>query len=270
MPVIAVVNRKGGSGKSTLAAHLATWCVRQGHTVMLADADRQQSSRAWLRRRSSSLPAITPWTMDQNVLKIPSGISHAVLDTPGGLQGFELARVVMSADAIVIPVGASLLDRESAAASHAELMTLPRVASGRCRVGVVGMRIDARTRAADTLRDWAKALGVEFLGILRNAQTYVQSHDAGTTIFDLPPQQAQADLTQWQPIIDWLTPLLATPRMGDVPGAAPRVDSLIPAHEPLVHGARLGVLSSARPETHRPPARTLAHAQRAVPQFLKR
>jgi Mrp family chromosome partitioning ATPase len=37
MPVIAVVNRKGGSGKSTFAAHLAAWCARQGHAVMLGD-----------------------------------------------------------------------------------------------------------------------------------------------------------------------------------------------------------------------------------------
>ena len=44
MPVIAVVNRKGGCGKSTFAAHVAAWCARRGHSVMLGDVDRQQSS----------------------------------------------------------------------------------------------------------------------------------------------------------------------------------------------------------------------------------
>ena len=53
MPVIAVVNRKGGSGKSTFAAHVAAWCARRGHATMLGDVDRQQSSRAWLKRRPS-------------------------------------------------------------------------------------------------------------------------------------------------------------------------------------------------------------------------
>jgi hypothetical protein len=66
---------------------------------------------------------------------------------PAGIHGFELARVVMFADAIIMPVCHSVFDRESAAACHAELMALPRVASGRCRLATVGMRIDGRTSA---------------------------------------------------------------------------------------------------------------------------
>ncbi|GAB3773900.1 hypothetical protein GCM10028796_47270 [Ramlibacter monticola] len=153
MPVVAVVNRKGGSGKSTFAAHVAAWCARQKLAVMLGDVDRQQSSRAWLRRRDPSLPGIAPWVVDQkNVLRVPTGITHVVLDTPGGLHGFELARIVMFADAIVIPVCPSLFDRESAAACVAELKTLPRVAKGQCRVAAVAMRVDGRTSGGEVLR----------------------------------------------------------------------------------------------------------------------
>ena len=84
MPVIAVVNRKGGSGKSTLTTHLAAWLARQGVAVMLGDVDRQQSTKAWLKRRSPALPTIAPWALDQkNVLKVPHGVTHVVLDTPG-------------------------------------------------------------------------------------------------------------------------------------------------------------------------------------------
>ncbi|MEO5669601.1 MAG: ParA family protein, partial [Ramlibacter sp.] len=86
MPVIAVVNRKGGSGKSTFAAHVAAWCAGQGQSVMLGDVDRQQSSRAWLKRRGAVLPAIAPWAMDhKQMLRVPTGITHVVLDTPGGI-----------------------------------------------------------------------------------------------------------------------------------------------------------------------------------------
>ena len=52
MPVAAVINRKGGSGKSTLATQLAGCLAARGLQVMLGDVDRQQSSLAWLRRRS--------------------------------------------------------------------------------------------------------------------------------------------------------------------------------------------------------------------------
>ena len=176
MPVIAVVNRKGGSGKSTLAAHMAAWCALQGSSVMLGDVDRQQSARAWLKRRDAALPAIAPWAVDQkNMLRVPTGITHVVLDTPGGMHGFELARVVMFADAIIMPVCNSMFDRESAAACHAELMALPRVASGRCKLVTIGMRIDARTNAAQTLREWSECLGVPYLGALRETQLYVRS-----------------------------------------------------------------------------------------------
>lgn len=252
MPVIAVVNRKGGSGKSTFAAHVAAWCARRGHATMLGDVDRQQSSRAWLKRRPSALPLISPWAMDnKNVLRVPTGISHVVLDTPGGLHGFELARVVMFADAIVLPVCSSMFDRESAAQCVAELRALPRIATGRCRLGIVGMRVDGRTHGAAQLREWADGLGVPFLGALREAQLYVRSIERGLTLFDLPTREATADLVQWAPIVEWMRPFLEPPQAAnDAPQGtratvtrlgAPRPESLMPAQEPLVHGTRLGI-----------------------------
>lgn len=209
MPVIAVVNRKGGSGKSTLAAHLAAWCAHQGSSVMLGDVDRQQSTRSWLRKRNESLPAIAPWTVDQNILRVPTGITHVVLDTPGGLHGFDLARMVMFADVILMPVCGSAFDRESAADCHAELMALPRVATGRCKVACIGMRIDTRTRTPQVLKEWATGLGIPFLGVLRESQAYVQCLERGMTLFDLTPERVATDLRQWQPILDWLKPQLA-------------------------------------------------------------
>ena len=131
MSVIAVVNRKGGSGKSTLATHIAAYCALRGAAVAIADIDRQQSTRAWLRQRRAQLAAesirITAWNVDpRSFVRPPVGIDHVVIDTPGGLTGLDLARVVMYADALVVPIGASIFDRESAAACLAELRTLPR------------------------------------------------------------------------------------------------------------------------------------------------
>lgn len=288
MPVVAVVNRKGGSGKSTFAAHLAAWCARQGHSVMLGDIDRQQSSRGWLRRRDPALPAIAPWTMDQkNVLRVPTGITHVVLDTPGGLHGFELARIVMFADAIVIPVCPSLFDRESAAACHDELMTLPRVASGRCRLATVGMRIDGRTNASKVIQAWAEARQLPLLGVLRETQTYVRNLERGLTLFDVPARDVAQDLAQWEPILGWLRPIME-PLAANEPGA-PRAPSaavggslaapLKPAQEALAHGGRLSVLSGGRSAgaAQRAPSPVLAAHRagpgsdaRALPQFLKR
>jgi chromosome partitioning protein len=46
-----------------------------------------------------------------------------------------------------------MFDRESAAARHAELMALQRVASGRCKLVIIGMQIDKRTNAAQISRE---------------------------------------------------------------------------------------------------------------------
>jgi chromosome partitioning protein len=259
MPVIAVVNRKGGSGKSTVAAHLAAWYAHKGNAVMLGDVDRQQSTRSWLRRRDESLPAIAPWTVDQNILRVPTGITHVVLDTPGGMHGFDLARMVMFADAIVMPVCGSSFDRESAAACHAELMALPRVATGRCKLACIGMRIDARTRATQVLQDWAADLKLPFLGILRETQLYVQCLERGMTIFDLPSQRAAADVQQWQPILDWLSPQAEAVQAKPATAASARTstsrvnsirsDNLMAAQKPVVQADRMVVARTERAAT---------------------
>jgi chromosome partitioning protein len=223
MPVIAVVNRKGGSGKSTLATHLAAHFANNGVPVMLGDVDRQQSTQSWLRSRSlRDLPRSAPivgWAVDpKRVLRPPAGVRHVVLDTPGGLRGFDLARVVAFADVILMPVCNSIFDRESAADCFNEMMALPRVASGRCKVAAVGMRLDARTRGAEVLETWARGLKLPFVGVLREAQAYVRCVEQGLTVFDLPDAQAQTDVAQWKPIVAWLEPILRVVRRPELRG----------------------------------------------------
>jgi chromosome partitioning protein len=237
MPVIAIVNSKGGSGKSTLATHLAGHAASLGLSVMLGDVDRQKSTVSWLRRRAKEpLPASTPilsWVVDpQRMLRPPQGVTHVVLDTPGGLHGHELARVVMGADAILVPVCDSAFDRDAATQAWADLQSHPRVASGRCRVAVVGMRIDSRTRAETTLRAWAAGLDAPFLGVLRDTQGYVRCIERGLTIFDMPPHKALADRAQWAPILEWLEPVWTRQELA--PSQHGALDEIAPQEAPAL------------------------------------
>jgi chromosome partitioning protein len=265
MPVIAVINRKGGSGKSTLATHLAAWCARNGMPVMLGDVDRQQSAQAWLKlRRAQQLPELAPivgWTVDpRNTLRPPAGISRVVLDTPGGMRGFELARVVMFADAILMPVCNSVFDRESAAECYEELMTLPRVSSGRCKVAAVGMRLDARTKAAEVLQHWAAANKLPFIGVLRETQAYVRCVEQGLTLFDMPASQTDADMAQWKPIVDWLLPVLQ-PGAAATPAVRPPRRETMPVPAPVSVSVAVPAPAAAapRPGSSRPAPAAPAH-----------
>lgn len=256
MPIIAVVNRKGGSGKSTIAVHLAAHLSTAPRPALLGDVDRQQSTQGWLRRRAARKRSrVIGWSIDpKSMVRPPAGSGPLVLDTPGGLRGFELARVVMYADAILMPVGASAFDRESAADCLAELQALPRVATGRCQLAVVGMRIDGRTRGAQTLAAWASSVGVPLLGVLRESQNYVRCVEDGLTVFDLPPSETRTDLAQWAPVLRWVDAAMAgDAHAADAPTRLPASLS-VDAPAPLAASASL----APPPTSARAPLDTMA------------
>src|ERR1700760_3924622 len=269
MPVVAVINRKGGSGKSTLATQLAGCLANRGSQVLLGDVDRQQSSLAWLRRRAAQSlvksAAIAGSAFgSQGVMRPPAGIEHVVIDKPGGLQGYDLPRLAMTADAILMPVSDSVFDRESAVHCHAELMTLPRVVSGRCKVAVVGMRLDARTKGSARMQEWAEQNGMCYIASLRDSQIYKRCAEQGLSLFDVPPDKVENHLAQWRPLVEWVDAtcaaagrMEATSRTA-VPVSAPSISphakrrTLVRAPLPV---SKSGPASEFRPgrETPRPP-----------------
>lgn len=209
MTVIAVVNRKGGSGKSTLATHLAAYVASLGEDVMLGDVDRLQSSRLWLSLRDTDKPKIHGWSIDEDKFaRPPAGVRQVILDTPGGFHGFTLMKVSMHADAILIPITPGVFDRAAATESIKELRGFPRLATGRCQLACVGMRIDRRTSQAAELADWAKEMDIPLLGCIRMAQVYPRCMEEGLTIFDVPPNQAEAHLFDWVGVKRWVNAIL--------------------------------------------------------------
>ncbi|MBP7421032.1 MAG: ParA family protein [Burkholderiaceae bacterium] len=203
MPVIVVANPKGGAGKTTLSTNVAGYFASQGHAVMLGDVDRQQSSRLWLGLRPAEARPITNWDVSRdNIVKPPKGTTHVVLDTPGGLHGSRFKEVMKLADKVLVPLQPSIFDMfatrdfldELAASRHAQSL----------QIGIVGMRVDARTIAADKLQDFVQTLGLPVLGNLRDTQNYVHLAARGLTIFDVAPARVARDLEQWQPLCEWL------------------------------------------------------------------
>ena len=203
MPVVAVANPKGGVGKSTIATNIAGYLVSRGHSVMLGDADRQQSSRLWLRLRPAQARAITSWEVGEGQLaRPPRGTTHVVLDTPAGLHGKLLQQALRLADKVVVPLQPSIFDMYATRAFLDELAQLRK--AGRMQVGVVGTRVDVRTIAADKLQEFVEGLGLPVLGFLRPTQNYVYLAARGLTLWDVAPAKVERDLEQWQGITQWL------------------------------------------------------------------
>jgi chromosome partitioning protein len=201
MPVIVVANPKGGVGKSTLATNLAGYLTYQGFNVMLGDVDVQQSSRSWLELRPSTLPPIQSWEIqDGHIGKPPKGTTHMVLDTPAGLHGGKFEKVMKLADKVIIPLGASMFDIMATQTFLQELKDF----KGKADLGVIGMRINARTRAAEQLQHYVNGLGLPVLGFIRDTQNYVQLAAQGATIWDAAPSRVEKDLEQWGELVRWV------------------------------------------------------------------
>jgi chromosome partitioning protein len=203
MPVVVVANPKGGVGKSTLSTNVAGYFAAQGHPVMLGDADRQQSSRLWLGLRPAAARPIQAWDIGPDLIaKPPKGTTHVVLDTPAGLHGWRFRDVMKMADKIIIPLQPSVFDIFATRAFLDELAT--NRDAMKAQIGIVGMRVDARTIAADHLHEFVDSLGLPVLGYLRDTQNYVHLAARGLTVFDVAPGRVERDLAQWQPICEWL------------------------------------------------------------------
>ena len=200
-----IANPKGGCGKTTLATNLAGFFAHRGHRVMLGDIDRQQSSREWLKLRPQGLPPIRSWDIAPGEpARPPKDTSRVVLDTPAGLHGKKLDVVVKSIHRVLVPLQPSIFDILATRAFLDELLEEKAVRNQKTFIAVVGMRVDARTRAAHELERFLEGLDVPVLGFLRDTQVYVQAAAHGLTLFDLSPARAALDLPQWQGIIDWV------------------------------------------------------------------
>lgn len=205
MKAFLVANPKGGSGKSTLATNLAGYFAYQGHDIMLGDIDRQQSAREWLAIRPFELPTIQTWDIGpDNIARPPKGTTRVVLDTPAGLHGKMLERVLKLSARVIVPVQPSVFDMLATRQFLKELLSEKAVRKGKADVAVIGMRVDPRTRAAAELEKFFAGFDLPVLTYLRNTQTYVQACAAGLTLFDLPRSRAERDLEQWRAIIDWV------------------------------------------------------------------
>ncbi len=205
MRTVLVANPKGGSGKTTLATNLAGYFANQGERVLLADLDRQQSSFGWLARRPGELPSIHGWSGGDSRKALAEARPHwLIMDSPAGVHGEKLTNAVKRADLVVVPVQPSAFDMAATQVFLEILRAEKAVRKAKSYVAMIGMRVDARTRAATVLEEFLAQAGFPVLTFLRDTQLYVQAAGEGVSLYDLPPSRVARDVEQWQPLLDWL------------------------------------------------------------------
>ncbi|MCX7193543.1 MAG: ParA family protein [Proteobacteria bacterium] len=201
MKTILIANPKGGSGKTTLAVNIAGFLASQGQRVALLDLDRQKSASLWVATRPADLPEIVTLESSKGEDCLND---YLVIDSPAGLHGKNLAHALRLSHRIIVPISPSLFDLNASRDFLKILADEKEVRNGRCQIGVVGMRMNARTRAASALEDFLAESGLPILAYLRETQVYVNAAFEGKSLFDLPPYQAFRELEQWDFLLSWL------------------------------------------------------------------
>lgn len=202
MQTILIANPKGGCGKTTLSVNIAGLLASRGVRVALLDMDRQQSAALWVTTRPGNLPPVR--AMKYNIGQ-DSTFDCLVIDSAAGLSGSDLAySLIAKTDKIIVPVTPSLFDLHASRDFLRELIEEKKVRNSRCRIGVVGMRMESRTRAAHALEYFLAALDLPVLAYLRETQVYVNAAFEGKSLFDLPHHIAERELEQWAYLQSWL------------------------------------------------------------------
>lgn len=204
MFIVAVANSKGGCGKTTVATHIAAHFAARGFRTGLGDLDRQQSARAWLRRRPAHFPSILEVDLDIEDGKMPKGLDRLVVDCPAAMTKQTVKDVVQQAGTIVVPVLPSPFDEDGTRRFLGHLLKLKPVRKHRRDVAFVANRVRMRTRAADRLEAFLTELEFPIAARLRDTQQYANAAADGLTLFDTAGARSQPHRDEWLPLFDLL------------------------------------------------------------------
>ena len=205
MQTILIANPKGGSGKTTLAINIAGWLAGKRQRVALADADPQRSASGWLARRPALFPPIGGFTGDVKKKELKDVAPEwLVVDSPAGLHGEALRDAIRRANALLVPLSPSVFDMAATRRFLETIAEYKAVKDGAIAVGIVGMRVDSRTRSAAELDQFLEAFDFPVVTHLRDTQVYVYCARDGFSVFDLPRSRGEQDWEQWKPLTRWI------------------------------------------------------------------
>jgi chromosome partitioning protein len=214
---VLVLNAKGGCGKTTIATNLACQFACEGHNTALIDYDPQCSSSQWLEARPKHLPAIHSISAHTNrnlvtsawQLKVPTGTTHVVVDTPARLEAMTAIKLIREADTVLIPVVASSIDIRAATQFIKNVLKSPEARDfnkqrSPKRIAVMGNRVRKNSKAQRTLSAFLAELDIPFLTNLRDTQHYVRAAEEGLGIQELKLKSTQADCQHWHSLARWI------------------------------------------------------------------
>jgi len=197
--IIAFAGQKGGSGKTTMSVSAAVEWQRQGHRVLLVDADPQGSLLTWSHiasQQGEDPPKVV--RMGANLHRknqlpaLARSYDIVVVDCPGRLGDIQES-VNRLADLVVLPCGPGAIEAWSLSDSIGLVLAAQRTINPRLKAGILITRKLPKTMVARTARVALKSCGVAlFNSEVTTRVAFIEAPAAGQGVTTYQPRGAAA------------------------------------------------------------------------------
>ncbi len=184
--IISFLNQKGGVGKTTLSVNVAGCLARQGHRVLLIDADKQGSATTWASLREDApfqVVSMARANMARDALKLAQDYDHTIIDGPPHAE--EIARsCIVASDFVALPIEPSGLS------TWASDLTVRQVKEAQefkptLKCGFVVSRKIGKTVIGRDIRNMAAETGLLILeSEIEQRVAFAEGMTMGQTIFE--------------------------------------------------------------------------------------
>jgi chromosome partitioning protein len=222
--IVAFAGQKGGAGKSTTAICAACEFLEQGRSVLLVDADPQQTANTWAsvateaRHKAPTVIAMGG-TMhrDGQLAKVAAPFDVTLIDCPPRHDAIQRS-ALMVADVVLLPCGPTAAD-VWALASTIELLGEARTVRAQLRAAVVLTRVQAHTSIGKSAREVLAETGLPvFKAQLGYRVAYQEALAAGLGVTTYAPRDVASD--EVRALVEELKRFAKTSHLKLVAGAA--------------------------------------------------
>ncbi len=195
MPVIAIIGNKGGIGKTTISINIACG-LRSLYSVLLLDADPQQSSSQWreISERNDMIEvADAVESVAESVDRYRQRYECMVIDCPSSVHSEQTKQALTCSDIAVVPVLPSPLDIWATVHVEQELESAQLINAGLKGLLVVN-QIEPRTLLSNLIRQSLDEIGLPVARtVIKRRVAYRNAMLQGCSVLDMGASANGAD-----------------------------------------------------------------------------